>query len=269
MPGDRAQRDRAARRELGVPGRAPAEGRRRVDVRHVQAPGEKTRQRRLRGRRRRGGVVVPDQRDAGRALVEALGVRSDDVAVDPSEAALEDLAVLVDEEVVADVVPAVREHVVALDAADDRGRPGARVRVRARGVVDDGEPRRCPRSRDGRGGCARWLPRRDARGSAASPPSRRPSADARAPCSARRTRAPGSRVRRCAPGCGRTGRSSTGCRASSRGLAARGFPRRARRPRERRRARSSSARQATSCGRRPSRSRASAARRGRSGAEAG
>ena len=90
----------------------------------------------------RGRVVGPDQRDADRALVEPLRVRADDVAVDAAAPAFEDLAVLVDEEVVADVVPAVREHVVALDPAHDRRRLRAAVRVRAGRVVDDREAHR-------------------------------------------------------------------------------------------------------------------------------
>ena len=45
---------------------------------------------------------------------------SDHVPRDPARAALEDLAEPVDQEVVADVVPAVPLHVVALDRADDR-----------------------------------------------------------------------------------------------------------------------------------------------------
>ena len=57
--------------------------------------------------------------------------------VDPAVTAFEDLAVLVDEKVVADVVPAVPLHVVELDRANDRGRLRLRVRVRARRVVDD------------------------------------------------------------------------------------------------------------------------------------
>ena len=69
------------------------------------------------------GCVVPvgaDQRDADRAGVEAQRVRADHVAIDPAEPSLEDLAVSVDEKVVADVVPAVSLHVVELDPLDDR-----------------------------------------------------------------------------------------------------------------------------------------------------
>jgi hypothetical protein len=64
-------------------------------------------------------------------------VRAHDVPVDPAPTAFEDLAVLVDQKVVTDVVPAVREHVVALDPAHDRRRLRAAVRVRADRVVDE------------------------------------------------------------------------------------------------------------------------------------
>ena len=111
-------------------------------MRHVEAPREEPDQRGARGGRDRGRVVGPDQRDADRALVEPLRVRTDDVAVDAAPPAFEDLAVLVDEEVVTDVVPAVREHVVALDATDDRGGLRSAVRVRADRVMDDGEAQR-------------------------------------------------------------------------------------------------------------------------------
>ena len=64
---------------------------------------------------------------------------ADDRLLHPAVSAFEDLAVLVDEKVVADVVPAVSEHVVGLDSTDDRGGLRARVIVRARRVVDDRE----------------------------------------------------------------------------------------------------------------------------------
>ena len=111
----------------------------RVDVADVEPPGQQVLERRPRCRRERRRVVDAEDRDAHTAGVEATGVRADHVLRDAAAAALEDSAELVDEEVVADVVPAVREHVVALDAAHDRGRLGRRVAVRARGVVDDGE----------------------------------------------------------------------------------------------------------------------------------
>ena len=80
-----------------------------------------------------------DHGDADRAGVEAARIRADHVLVDAAVAALVDGAVAVDEEVVADVVPAVRLDVVDLDPAHDRGRLRGRVVVRARRVVHDRE----------------------------------------------------------------------------------------------------------------------------------
>jgi hypothetical protein len=105
----------------------------------VEPPGDQPRQRRACCRGNRGGVVVPEEGDAERTGVEALRVGTDDVPLHASEPALEDLAVLVDEEVVADVVPAVGAHVVELDAPDDGRRLRPVVAVRAGRVVDDGE----------------------------------------------------------------------------------------------------------------------------------
>ena len=135
----------------------------------------------------------------------------------PSVPAFEDLAVLVDEEVVADVVPAVSEHVVALDAPDDRGRLGPRVRVRPRGVMDDREAERVRVARPAAADPLVRAPARRARRSAASPRSRQ-----RAPA-LRLDRAPhvvrahagdaagGAHLRS-----GSTAPSSTGCPAASR-----------------------------------------------------
>ena len=76
---------------------------------------------------------VAEAGDAGRGAVPALRLRADDGLVDPARTALEDLAVLVDEEVVADVVPAVAVAVVAGDAEHDRRpSPPARSRWRSR-----------------------------------------------------------------------------------------------------------------------------------------
>ena len=90
----------------------------------VEPPGDQRNERGPRGRRDRRRGVVADQRDPDRAAVEPLRVGADDRPRDPAVAALEDLAVLVDEEVVADVVPAVALHVVELDRPHDRGRLG-------------------------------------------------------------------------------------------------------------------------------------------------
>ncbi len=60
-----------------------------------------------------------------------------DGVVDAAVAPFEDLSVLVDEEVVADVAPAHRLDVVGVDAAHDRGGLVLGIAVRPRGVVDD------------------------------------------------------------------------------------------------------------------------------------
>src|SRR3954468_21459647 len=57
--------------------------------------------------------------------------------VDAAVPALEDLAVLVDEEVVADVVPAISLYVVDLDTAHDCRRLTTRVVVRPGRVMHD------------------------------------------------------------------------------------------------------------------------------------
>ena len=84
---------------------------------------------------------MPSDGHAGRVAVVALGLRADhDRLVDAAGPALEDLAVLVDEEVVADVVPAVRVPVVLRDPEHDRRGVGGRVVVRGDRVVDEGDP---------------------------------------------------------------------------------------------------------------------------------
>ncbi len=108
-------------------------------MRDVEPPGEQLHERPPGGVADGRRAVLAEHCDPDRAGVEALRVGADDCLVDPPVAALEDLPVLVDEEVVADVVPAVPLHVVQLDPAHDRGRLGRRVVVRAGGVVDDGE----------------------------------------------------------------------------------------------------------------------------------
>ena len=90
-----------------------------------------------RGLRQRRQRAVADHGDAHAAGVEALGVRADDRSVDASAAALVDAAVGVDQEVVANVVPAVRAHVVGVDRADDRGHVAGRVAVRRVGVMHE------------------------------------------------------------------------------------------------------------------------------------
>ena len=140
MTGDGAQEDGQTRAEAGVAAGDERLRRGRVDVRDVEAPGEERGQRaaRLRGDRER--AVLAEHRHADGAGVESLRVRADDVALAPAVAALVDGAEAVDEEVVADVVPAVPLHVVELDRPDDRRRLGRGVAVRARRVVDDRDP---------------------------------------------------------------------------------------------------------------------------------
>ena len=84
-------------------------------------------------------LEVPEQRDARGASVEAERMSPDDVAIDPAAATLEDLAEAVDEEVVADVVPAVSLDVVDLNPAHDRRRFLRGAGVLAGRVMDDGD----------------------------------------------------------------------------------------------------------------------------------
>ena len=218
-------------------------------MRDVEPPREQLHERRARRRGHRRRPVDPDQRDADRAGVEPLRVRADDVPLDPAEPALEHLAVLVDEEVVAEVVPAVPLHVVGLDPADDGRRLLSRIRVDAGGVVDDRE-----RQRGGvrRGGAADQLVRLPLRPRSRSParPPARASGAARPRAGSRHTRR--ERVRRgppCAPRADSRLRSSTGCRAASPGVSAPGRSGPAGPPpRARRGATRSSGRRRSACG---------------------
>ena len=94
--------------------------RERVEVGEIQPPGEYLDERGALGGGEPRPVVVAEQGHPDGAVVEAERMGTDDRLLHPAVAALEDLAVLVDEEVVADVVPPVSEHVVGLDPADDR-----------------------------------------------------------------------------------------------------------------------------------------------------
>ena len=87
----------------------------------------------------RDGRVGAEARDARRDAVEPLRLGADDRLVDPARPALEDLAVLVDDEVVAEIVPAVVVAVVPRDAEDDRRRLLRRVVVRVDRVVHERE----------------------------------------------------------------------------------------------------------------------------------
>ena len=89
-------------------------------MRYVQTPCEQIYERLPLRRRRPDRVVRSDQRDPDRSAVEAERVRPDDVPVDSAVTALEHLAAAINQEVVADVVPAVAFHVIDLDASYDR-----------------------------------------------------------------------------------------------------------------------------------------------------
>ncbi len=137
VPGDGVHHDVPPGPVARVPRRHHVDPRGRVDVRHVEPPGDEALERCDGGRPGAGGAVRPDDRDARRAGVEPLRLRPDHRLRHAAVAALEDGAALVDEEVVADVVPAVRAHVVGVDAADDPGRIRARRGRGGVGVVDE------------------------------------------------------------------------------------------------------------------------------------
>jgi hypothetical protein len=127
---------------LRVAGGATAggrDGRGRIDVVDVELPGQQP----LDGVERDGGRRLrhegADEGDAHGPGVEPAGVRADHRLGDPAGAALVDGPEAVDEEVVADVAPAVRLHVVGVDAPDDRRGVLLGVVGRPRGVVDDAE----------------------------------------------------------------------------------------------------------------------------------
>ncbi len=109
----------------------------RVDARHAELPGEQRAvgpQHRLRGAR---GLEVADRRHRERVVVVAEGVGADDRARDPAVAALPDPAELVDQEVVADVAPALGLGVVRVDAAQHARDVVARVVVGVDRVVHE------------------------------------------------------------------------------------------------------------------------------------
>ena len=103
-----------------------------------ELPAEQLRDRRHRGLGDRHGGEGAEHRDAGGLRVVALRLGADDRLLDPARAAFEDLPVLVDEEVVADVVPAVGVAVVLGDGEHHRGRLVGRVVVGGDGVMDEG-----------------------------------------------------------------------------------------------------------------------------------
>src|SRR5687767_9090149 len=102
----------------GVPGRPrtghadPAED---VEVMQVVLPRQDSPQARSHRGGRAGAAEGPDHGDAEGTGIEPTRVRPDDGAAHPAVAALVDRAEPVDEEVVADVAPAVGLDVVAVD----------------------------------------------------------------------------------------------------------------------------------------------------------
>ncbi len=82
--------------------------------------------------------VVAHHGDAHRVLVESACVCALNRLVESTGATFEDLTVLVDEDVVADVAPTERLRVVRVDGSDDLGRFGLGVVVAACGVVHGG-----------------------------------------------------------------------------------------------------------------------------------
>src|SRR6266550_5241632 len=108
-------------------------------MREVEAPGQQIRECRARDGGWSARAVRPDHGNTDRAGVEPFGVCADDWFVDASVTALEDLSELVDEKVVADVVPTVALHVVDLDPTYDRRRLRRGVRVTAGRVMDEGK----------------------------------------------------------------------------------------------------------------------------------
>ena len=130
MPGHRPQETRRAGSDIR---RLPQ----RIDVADVQPPGEERDEGSARLGRQRRPLEVPEQRDPARAGVEAARVRSHDVSLDTADPPFERLSERVDDEVVADVVPAVRLDVVELDRTDERRRVVGCGRGLSGRVVDD------------------------------------------------------------------------------------------------------------------------------------
>ena len=155
-PEGRAPARRVAVVAAGDQGRAAE----RIDVSDVEAPGDELRER-LAGRGRQSlGVAVADHGDPHGSGVEPARLRPDHRLVDPAGAPLEDPPEGIDEEVVADVLPAVRAHVVGVDRADDRGHVVGRVAVRRVGVVHEDHLRRVRVARVPRAAASRLPPAR-------------------------------------------------------------------------------------------------------------
>ena len=123
------------RRERG--GADPLPGRVGRDPVQRQLPGEQRTVGPEHGVGGAGGLVVADGRHRERVVVVAQGVGADDGAIHAAVPALPDPTEPVDQEVVADVAPAARPHVVGVDPAQQRGHLGAGVVVRVDRVVDE------------------------------------------------------------------------------------------------------------------------------------
>ena len=182
---------RATPRGSGVAAGDERERRRRVDVSDVEPPGEEP----ARARRRACGRAprartLPSTATPTEPVLKPSAWAPTTLRVDAAVAPLEDLAEAVDEEVVADVVPAVRlargragsPRTIAADSA-------ARVAVGAGGVVDDREARSRWRRRAPRAGSSRRRSSRCAGTIGGGPPSASVRRDAGATGSTRRRRA--------------------------------------------------------------------------------
>ncbi len=136
MAGHRAQEHRHVRRPALAAAGDDVLHAQWVDVRDVESPRDERGQCALRRLGRGVAAVGPEQRDAGRAGVEAARMRSDDGLVDPPVPAFVDRAEPVDEVVVTDVVPAVAPDVVELDPLHDCRCLRLRICVAAGRVVN-------------------------------------------------------------------------------------------------------------------------------------
>ena len=120
--------------------RGQRRGARRVEVLESELVGQDLLDRRDHHRGRGLGVVVAERGHRPRLGVEAARRAGTDVPVEPTGAALEDLAELVHQHVVGDVGPAEAVRVVGVDRADCSGSLVLRVAVRRGGVVHEGHP---------------------------------------------------------------------------------------------------------------------------------
>ena len=141
MPGDALERDERAGRVAVARAAGGRDGHLALGGHGVnrELPADEPCERVHRHRRLGDRREVPEAGDAGRHAVVALGLGSHDGRLDSPRATLEHLAVLVDEEVVADVVPPVAVAVVARNGQHDRGRVLRVVVVRGHRVMNERE----------------------------------------------------------------------------------------------------------------------------------